>query len=100
MFSFNCCLPSNTQVRKSFIDLESEQSDAMWAEDIDDNTDMALCRGEHKSSIIDDLVLPPLEQTDPRGPRCRKMDSLALKELVLQANDRIALVEGLCARAR
>ena len=99
MFSFPCCQPSSTQVREPFIDLESEYSDAML-EDIDDNTDMALCRGELKSSIIDDLVLPPLEQTDPRGPRCRKMASSALKELVLQANDRIALVEGLCARAR
>ena len=99
MFPFPCCQTSSTQVREPFIDLESEHSDAML-EDIDDNTDMALCRGELKSSIIDDLVLPPLEQTDPRGPRCRKMASSALKELVLQANDRIALVEGLCARAR
>ena len=98
MFSFPCCQPSSTQVREPFIDLESEPSDAML-EDVDDINAMDLCRGEQKSSIIDDLMLPPFEQIDPRSPKCRNMGSSALKALLLQANDRIALVEGRCARA-
>ena len=98
MFSFPCCQPSSTQVREPFIDLESEPSDAML-EDVDDINAMDLCPGEQKSSIIDDLMLPPFEQIDPRSPKCRNMGSPALKALLLQANDRIALVEGRCARA-
>jgi len=55
MFPFTCCHPSSTQVRQPFIDLESEQSDAIF-ENIDDNTTMDLCHGEQKSFITDDLM--------------------------------------------
>ena len=99
MFPFPCCQPSSTQVRAPLINSASEQSDAMF-DDMVDTTAMDLCHGEQKSYIIDDLVPRPFKQTDPRAPKCRNMGTPALKDLLLQANGRIAFLEGLCARSR